>query len=561
MRIIPRVFRILPSARRTALIGAVVGPLAAAGVSSQLFAQAAEGAAARTATARDTVPLPVYDALGTYSRRITTRSAEAQTYFDQGLRLTFGFGHVTSRKSFREATARDSTCAMCWWGLAWALGPYINGQMDSTGGVEAYRAIQNAQRHANAGTPVERALIGAMSARYVEIPVRATRKSLDTAYVEAMRQVVRQHPNDLDAAALLGEAMMVLSPWDHWTRSGEPKPGTADVLRTLESVLARNPRHPGACHHYIHATEASTAPQRAAACADLLGAIIPGASHIPHMPSHTYMRMGRYGDAVRANQDAVIADIRAAYGGAPGVYPPHNLNMLLAAAAMDGQSGVSLQAARDLDVRYPSTGSWEPLILARFGRWDEILAATPPTGGLLHATAGAFARGLARLAQANRAAAAGELRILDALLAGVAEGAREGGHPARSMIGIPRAILSAEIAAERGRFDDAVKTLEAAVVLEDSLNYDEPEPWPIPVRHVLGAVLLEAMRAPEAEAVYRADLVDHPANGWALDGLVRALRAQGRQSEADTTAKELVAVWKRSDVWLTGSQAAPRRTP
>ena len=528
--------------------------LAFAGAS--LSAQGNETAGATRAVADKA--LPVYDALGTYSRKVTTASVEAQSYFDQGVRLTFGFGHGTARLSFREAIKRDSTCAMCWWGLAWSLGPYINARMDSMSGVEAYSAIQAAKRNASRGTAAEKAFIDAMATRYAAIPIGTERAALDSAYANAMRDVMKRFPNDLDAASLFGESLMVLRPWDQWTRTGEPNPGTPEVISTLESVLTRNPRHPGACHHYIHATEASNAPQRAAACADLLGAIIPGASHIPHMPSHTYMRIGRYGDAVRANQDAVIADLRAAYGGVPGIYPPHNLNMLYASAAMDGQSGIAIQAARDLDRRYPTFGSHEPLMLARFGRWDEILAAPPPTGGLLHATAGAFSRGLAHLAKGRARDAGLELSVLDALMAGVGDSAREAGHPARSMIGIPRAILSAEISAKGGKFDDAVKVLEAAAVLEDSLNYDEPEPWPIPVRHHLGAILLEATRYADAEAVYRADLKDHPMNGWSLDGLARALRSQGRVKDAEVAERELRDAWKRADVWLVGSRFAPR---
>ncbi len=523
---------------------------------ASLGAQGNETAGATRAVADKA--LPVYDALGTYSRKVTTASVEAQSYFDQGVRLTFGFGHGTARLSFREAIKRDSSCAMCWWGLAWSLGPYINARMDSMSGVEAYSAIQAAKRNASRGTAAEKAFIDAMATRYAAIPIRTERAALDSAYANAMRDVMKRFPNDLDAASLFGESLMVLRPWDQWTRTGEPNPGTPEVISTLESVLTRNPRHPGACHHYIHATEASNAPQRAAACADLLGAIIPGASHIPHMPSHTYMRIGRYGDAVRANQDAVIADLRAAYGGVPGIYPPHNLNMLYASAAMDGQSGIAIQAARDLDRRYPTFGSHEPLMLARFGRWDEILDAPPPTGGLLHATAGAFSRGLAHLAKGRARDAGLELSVLDALMAGVGDSAREVGHPARSLIGIPRAILSAEIAAKGGKFDDAVKVLEAAAVLEDSLNYDEPEPWPIPVRHHLGAILLEATRYADAEAVYRADLKDHPMNGWSLDGLARALRARGRVKDAEVAERELRDAWKRADVWLVGSRFAPR---
>jgi tetratricopeptide (TPR) repeat protein len=502
--------------------------------------------------------VPVYGDLGSYSRRISTRSAEAQRYFDQGLRLTYGFGHPEARRAFRAAIRADSGCAMCHWGLAWALGPYINGpNMDSSTAVQAHAAAQQALVLASTATPVEQALVEAMGARYASVPTRANRRKLDSAYVSAMRDVVRRFPRDLDAASLLGEALMVLRPWDQWTRVGDPQPGTEEVLRVLESVLRRDIRHPGACHHYIHATEASRQPERAAACADLLGRIIPGASHIPHMPSHTYMRIGRYGDAVRANQQARLADQRAEHGSAPGIYVAHNTHMLAGSASMDGQSAIALQAAADLTRESPAAAYYHRAVLARFGRWKELLDLPSPTTPLVNVGMNAFGRGMAHLGLARADSASSYLRTLDGVIAGTADSLRFRGHAQKALLGIARGILAGEIESRAKRYDAAIAALRAAVPLEDSLRYDEPEPWPIPVRHVLGAVLLEADKPADAEATYREDLRVHPGNGWALAGLERALRAQDKLVEADGVAREKERVWTRADVILLGSRIKP----
>ena len=506
---------------------------------------------------RDTVPL--YDGLGTYSRRITTSVPLAQQYFDQGMRLTFGFGHPEAQRAFREAVRLDPQCAMCQWGLAWSLGPYINGpRPDSANAVEAHAAARRAVALKRSATPVEQALIDAMAVRYAPVPTRQNRASLDSAYVRAMRDVVKRFPDDLDAAALLGESLMVLRPWDQWTRTGDPQPGTDEVLTVLESVLARDLRHPGACHHYIHATEASRDPGRAAPCADLLGDVIPGASHIPHMPSHTYMRIGRYGDAVRGNQRAWHADQRAAHGGAPGIYPPHNLHMMLLAASYDGQSAVAAQASRDLARQFPDHGFYVVLVPVRFGRWEDILAMPSLTRNAFQRGIDHFARGMAQLGRGRADSAQAHRDSLRSVLDSTAESARYRGHPQRSILGIALAILDAERAAAEGRHEMAIATLRNALPLEDSLEYDEPEPWPIPLRHVLGAILLESGDASGAESVYREDLRVHPHNGWALMGLRLALEAQGREPEAREVHERFERAWVRADVWLTGSRMAPR---
>ncbi len=500
--------------------------------------------------------VPLYENLGSLERPVDTAQEEARAYFQQGLRLTYGFGHPEAIRSFRAARERDPECAMCWWGEAWALGPYINSAtMTDEDEVAAHAAIQRAMelRDQEGVSEVDRALIEAMAERYQPTPDADRRPALDSAYADAMRHVVREHPHDLDAATLLGEALMVMRPWDQWQRDGTPQPGTLEVLAVLESVLGRDLGHPGACHLYIHAVEASLEPQRAEPCADLLGSSIPGASHIRHMPSHIYMRVGRYHDAVRGNTAAWHVDQQAAHGGPPGIYPTHNLHMLSFAASFDGQSAVAMQAARDLARLAPPTGFYRHLTKARFGRWDELLEdETAPEGdfqrGVWH-----FARGLAQLRTGEVEAAEMDLSALTGIRDEIGD-TRFRRHPHSDLLGMAQGILAGELHASARRFDEAVEALEAALPLEEGLPYDEPEPWFIPVRHVLGAVLMEADRPREAEAVYREALSIHPENGWSLFGLAQALEAQGRVDEAAEVEARFEHMWERADVWLLSSR-------
>jgi tetratricopeptide (TPR) repeat protein len=512
---------------------------------SPLSAQHGEHAA--TPPASDEVPLLTN--LGVHSRAAGTSASLGQRYFDQGVRLTYGFGHEEAARSFREAIRLDPACAMCQWGLAWSLGPYINGpRRDSTSLSEAYDAIQAARRLRSGASEVDRALIDAMAIRYVRVPRGDQRARLDSAYARAMHEVVRRHPHDLDAATLYGEAMMVLRPWNYWTPDGESQPGTQQILAVLESVLARDIRHPGACHLYIHAVEASPDPGRAAACAELLEDAIPGASHVPHMPAHVFMRIGRYGDAVRGNQKARMADLEAREGLAVAIYPTHNLHMLLFAASYDGQSAVAIGAANDLAREAPGSAFFRTLVLARFGRWAELLEmseAPDPSyaRGLWH-----YGRGLALLRTGDADSARAHRDALTLQLDTTPETATYRGHRHRHLLGMAYGILAGEIAAAAGAYDEAARVLRAAVAIEDSLRYDEPEPWIVPVRQVLGSILLEGGRAPDAEQVFRAELRIHPENGWSLAGLEQALRAQGREAEASEVRRRFDLAWARADV-------------
>jgi tetratricopeptide (TPR) repeat protein len=520
-----------------------------------LVAQHGDHGPADQAPADEQPPLvPLYDNLGTLTRTIATSSPEAQAYFDQGLRLAYGFGHGEAVRSFREAQRLDPECASCYWGEAWALGPNINMGMPASAVPDAWAASRRALDLADRASGVEQALIRALAVRYQEEDGTVERAALDSAYADAMEAVGARFPGDLDVLALLGESHMVLRPWNYWTPEGEPQPGVERAAEVLERALAIDVGHPGSCHLYIHLVEASPSPERAEACANLLADAIPGVSHIPHMPSHIYMRVGRYGDAVRGNQRAWIADQRAAYDGTPGVYPTHNLHMLLFAGSFDGQSSVAIQAARDLGDLSVASSFYVPVILTRFGRWDEILALPMDETSDFRAGMHHFARGMARLRTGDDLRAGVELRSLEGLRERLPENARFRGHLQATLLGMAEGILAGEILASEGRFDEAVRALEEAVDLEAGLSYDEPEPWPIPVRQHLGAVLLEAGRPADAERVYRRALEVHPAHGWSLHGLAAALRAQDRDAEATRVESEFQAAWQRADVWITGSR-------
>jgi tetratricopeptide (TPR) repeat protein len=528
---------------------AAFAPALSAQHAGHAMGASASGAEAEAADVR----VPLYDGLGPYDRAVGTQVPEAAAYVRQGIALTYGFAHAEGVRSFREASRLDPACAFCVWAEAWALGPHINGRMGNAAALEAHAAIQRALT-IPAAVEVERDLIEALAVRYAADPESANRAQLDTLYALAMDEVAQRHPTDLEVLALAGEAWMVLGPWAYWTEEGAAQPHADAALQHLEAALALDVTHPGACHLYIHLVEASPDPWRALPCAEHLADMIPGVSHIPHMPAHVLMRTGRYGEAVRGNQRAWIADQRARFDGAPAVYPSHNLHMLFFAAAFDGQSAIALQAARDVARIAPAFSIYIPLGKVRFGRWDEILEdpvleLSPFAAGVSH-----YARGMAHLRTGAAEEVEAELEALKQAREHVDPEARFRGHLQRDLLGIAVGTLEGEHLAAAGDLAQALQALETARSLERALNYDEPEPWPIPVRHTLGAILLEAGRSAEAEAVYREALAIHPDNGWSLRGLASALRAQGKEVEATETEARFRAMWERADVWINGSR-------
>ncbi len=492
-------------------------------------------------------PIPLYSVgLGPFTKKISSSNYEAQKFFDQGFQMMYSFAKLDAVRSFREAWKRDPGCAICYWGEAWAWGSYLNGPMLPEHSPFAYAALQKALALRQTAAPWEKAFIEAMQARYVKDFDPKTRMDQERAYAEAMRKVAEQFPNDLDAVTLYGDALFLL----------EPRRGTRDINSpnikrlhgVLESVLAKDIKHPGACHLYVHATESTVDPGRAAACAEFLGSVVPGASHMNHMPSHTWNEIGRWNDGVRANIQAWHSDLKAGIGEGFAIYPDHNLHMLLFAASNDSQGAIATQAGKDYA---KSTGDtmYQVLTLLRFGRFDEILQITSRPERDVNGGLWDFAQGYARLRK-------GEIDYARLYLTRVQKGAlskqefRQ--HPASTLLGIAANILEGEILRSVGDTKGALARFEAAVTLDDAIVYDEPEPLPFDARHWLGAMQLDAGMPAAAEATYRKELEEHPNNGWSLLGLQQSLKAQGKATA--TVDAELEKAWARSDTWIRASR-------
>lgn len=539
----------MPAPRTALALAALVLSLAA-----PLAAQHG-AAAAPSAGPADTATVPLLtEALGDFAWPVNTASPEAATYFQQGVRLMYAFARKDAQRSFAEARRLDPRCAMCWWGEAWAMGPYLNGAMSDADAPLAHAAARRARSLARRGDPVERALAEAMTARYRRTHGPAGRKGLDSAYAAAMERVHARFPDNLEVAALYADALMLLEP-RRGTWSVE-KPSVARIHEVLERGLAVDVAHPGLCHAYIHATETTPRAERAQRCADLLMTEMPGASHLNHMPSHTYNRVGRWNDAVRSNVIAWESDRRAAEGKAVSIYPLHNLHMLFFAASVDGQERQAVEAADSFAVGIASGdgASMRGMVRVRFGRFAEVLTLTDAPPHAVHRGLWAFARGYAHLRTGSRDSAAAYLARTDSLAEHTPAETTFRGHTAANLLGVVGGILRGELLRAEGRADDALAALERAVELEDGLTFDEPEPLPFAARDWLGAALLEAGRAGDAERVYRAALDDRPRNGWSLFGLEQALRAQGKTAEADRTRAAFTEAWARSETTLTASQ-------
>lgn len=508
--------------------------------------------------------IPLLGNLGDHGYRVTA-TAEAQRYFDQGLRLHWAFNHAEAVRSFREGERLDPGCGMCAWGVALASGPNINAPMTPDGADTAWAAIGRARALAARLPESERRLIEALAARY-DRDAAADRAPLDSAYAAAMTQVAAAAPTDLEAATLQADAVMNLSPWNYWNTDGTPRPATPGLLSQLERVVAANPNHPGACHLYIHAVEARE-PARAVPCAERLAALMPGAGHLVHMPAHIYIRVGRYADAIEANRHAVHADRSYLEGPAAqrrGIYAsgyfPHNHHFLAFAAAMMGSSRLAIEhafrAADAVDPAVAAQYSWVDAItpigyltLVTFGRWDQILAEDLPDPSRRFTTGMAYyARGMAFAAKRRWAESRAALDSVTRVAA------RHPPNENRVALEIAENSLAGEIAYRRRAFQEALRLFRAAAVLEDQLPYTEPPTWYYPVRHSLGKVYLAIGRAADAERVYREDLARFPENGWSLFGLAEALRRQNRTAAAAEVTRRFQRAWSHADVTLLGSR-------
>ena len=514
------------------------------------------------------------EGLGDYSMPITSSGKEVQRWFDQGLAMTYGFNHDAAERSFLKAAELDPGCAMCWWGASLVLGPHVNSLMDPANHAKAWDRLQRAQAAAQRASDRERAFIGALAARYAAEPPQ-DRRPLDAAYAEAMGKLAARFPDDLDAATMYAEAMMDLQPWDYWDGKGEPRGHTAEVVSQLESVIERNPRHAGALHLYVHAVESSPNPEKGVLAADTLRELLPGSGHLVHMPAHIYARVGRYHDAVLANQKAIAADDNylAICKPGPGVYPlgyvPHNHHFLWFAATMEGASQVALDAARTTGektsdpelLRTPGFEAMQNFALTqlfarvRFARWDEVVATPRPDDDLPYMQAiWNYAQGMAALGQGRSEDAR---KFHAALVPATTSPAIEKllSWDRYSLIGgvrIGERFVAAGLARAAGDYDAAVAAIEEAIRTEDTLPYDEPPGWHWPARQMLGEVLLEAKRPADAERAYREELQRNPDNGWSLHGLARALQAQGRQAEAREVSERFTRAWVHADIELEG---------
>jgi tetratricopeptide (TPR) repeat protein len=512
----------------------------------------------------------LYDNLGSHHHPITTTVPTAQRYFDQGLRLVFAFNHEEAVASFEEARRLDPETAMAFWGIALALGPNINAPMSADQERRAYEAVRKARTLSSKVSPREQAYIDALATRYSPGP-GSKRESLDAAYADAMRTLSKKFPEDVDAATLFAEALMDRQPWDYWTPDGRPKGAAEEIVSTLEGVLQRQPDHPGACHYYIHAVEASSQPERALPCARRLPGLMPGAGHLVHMPAHLYMRLGMYHEASEHNTHAASVDHEyLSHRRLTGIYPTgyylHNLHFLWAASTMEGRSEEAIRAARELVtklpldevIKYPFLEAYAPTLLfalTRFGRWEAVLREPPPPSKLRYTKAlWHYVRGLARAATGQFDRAEDERARLASLAKTVPKDQTIGQNSAAALLRIAGLVLAGEQAARRTRYAEAMQHLEEAVRLQDALRYNEPQDWYYPVRHSLGAVLLSAGRAAQADAVYREDLKQNPENGWALYGLEQSLRVQNKSEEAAAVEERFRKAWSRADVTLTASR-------
>ncbi|MBL0291010.1 MAG: hypothetical protein IPQ15_10190 [Betaproteobacteria bacterium] len=509
-------------------------------------------------------PAPLFPDLGRYRYAADTRMPRAQQYVDQGMLLAYGFNPAEAARSFEAATAADPRCATCWWALAWSQGPNINSDMEPAAAERVRAALKEARTHAARATPAQQGLIGALSIRHPR-----TGGIDEAGYARAMAALAKRFPKDGEIAMLAAEAVLNLHPYDWWEADGTAKPWTPQIVAELSRAMALIPDHPGAHHYWIHLQESSKHPRDGEPSADLLRDRVPGSGHLTHMPAHIYLRTGRYADAILANQKSIEADRRYlaavdAQGAYRVGYVAHNHHFLYAAAAMAGQARLAIEAANaawpaacgprpgDRSTAILQHYSVLPLYaLVRFGRWDEILRGTLPPDvaepyplAIWH-----YARGTAQARTGKLGAARDELARLERHAAdpAIAKAKIKNINAAEKLARIAALTLRADIALMERKPADAVPLLVDATAIEDALVYDEPHLWLAPTRHALGAALLDAGRAADAERVYREDLVHYPDNGWSLRGLALAQKKQGRQVASLETEQRMRTAFRGAD--------------
>ena len=501
--------------------------------------------------------------IGKVHHAVITSNPEAQKFFDQGLAFIYGFNHDEATRSFQRAAELDPGMGMAWWGMAKALGPNYNLPVDPEREKQAWQSIQKAGMLGQKNSPLDRDYIAALATRFTDEPA-ADFKKLNIKYREAMRALAAKYPDDLDAATLYAEAGMDVNPWQLWSADGAPAPGTAAIVSTLESVLQRDPTHLGANHFYIHAVEASRHPGRALPSAERLAALAPASGHMVHMPAHTFIRTGDYEAAMRTNVSAVMVDdalLKAT--GEQGIYPmmyyTHNLHFIVMADVMLGRYQDSLRAAQRVQAHIKDTPMLEglmalpALVMVRFGRWNEILNLPAPgnslpfSNGMWH-----YARAMAFAAGGNESATQKELTALRQFAPEIARTPTNAAGPgnAQKIPQIAAETIQARLASAQGNRFAAIQHLQAAVALQDAMDYNEPADWFYPVRESLGAALLMNGQAAEAEKVFREDLEINPRNGRSLYGLRESLKAQGKMEDANIVNEQFQTAWQNADTTL-----------
>jgi tetratricopeptide (TPR) repeat protein len=505
---------------------------------------------------------------------ISTRNPEAQKYFDQGVILSFAFNHAEAGRSFFESAREDSTCAMCWWGFAYVLGPNYNAGMETDNFQRAFNAVQKAKSLSGSCTPKEKGLIEALSQRYRNDGA-ISRAQLDSSYAAAMRKVYKEYPEDVTIASLFAESLMDLHPWNLWRKDGQIQPWTPEIMAVLEKCLQMEPRHPGANHFYIHATEMSQHAETALSSADLLRDLVPGSGHLTHMPSHTYIRTGRYHEGVVANQKAWLVDslyLEACH--AQGIYPiayyPHNAHFLTACATLCGESQMAIKAARATSVHARKKLLRDPVwatlqhyysipwyVEVKLGLWNDIVQSSPPEKDLKYPLViWHFAQSMAMLSQNKIAEAKLHLAEMKIIMTDstIIKLTIWGINNLFDLCVIASKTLDGEIHAKEKEYPAAISTLNEAVAKEDALNYNEPPDWFFSVRHHLGAVLIEAGKPWEAIKVYETDLKIYRENGWALRGLMNAYEKLGFKKKYIEARNQFEKSWQYADIKISSSR-------
>ncbi len=518
---------------------------------------------------------PIIDGLDVLEFPVTTKSTLAQQYVNQGLVLAYGFNHAEAARSFYYATKLDPNCAMAFWGYAYVLGPNYNAGMEPDNYERAYEAVQKAVKLSVKTTEKEKALINALSKRYSKA-APDDRTPLDIAYSKAMQDVYANFSNDADICAMYAESIMNLHPWDLWDKEGNTREWTPEIISLLEQALKNNPNHPGAHHFYIHAVESSFSPEKGLKSAKAFDdGLVPGAGHLVHMPSHIYIRTGDYHKGTISNIKAVLVDSTyVAACNAQGAYPlayfPHNYHFMAATATLEGNSKWAIEAANKVAehsntqlMKEPGWGTIQHYytipyyVYAKFGKWQEILEMKNNDSTLKYPEAiRHYARGIAFLGIKNVAKAKEELKLLEKYAEdnSLKEITIWDINSVDVLLQIAKKVLTAEILAEEKKYDESIKLLKEAIVIEDNLNYNEPPDWFFSVRHHLGAIQIAAKKYNDAVATYNEDLVRLPKNGWALHGLQSAYEKLNANEKAVETAKLLESVWSTADITLSASK-------